>query len=68
MSYLHSNGIVHRDIKPENIVVDACDIAKLCDFGMADYHDHVVAHGSGTGPYMAPEIINAKVWLLHHVQ
>ena len=57
---------MHRDIKPENVVIAADDTAKLCDFGMAEYHHHVVAHGSGTGPYMAPEIHAAQVKLHEH--
>lgn len=60
VAYLHENGIVHRDIKPENIVVDENDVAKLCDFGMADYELHKVSHGSGTAPFMSPEILAFK--------
>ncbi|KAI3839626.1 hypothetical protein MKX03_018684 [Papaver bracteatum] len=58
----HDSGIVHRDIKPENIFLttkDECPDIKLGDFGFATYigpgeelHDT-----SGTGYYMAPEIV-----------
>ena len=61
VSYLHKRGVVHRDIKPENVVIRDDDVAALCDFGMAEYDGHLISHGSGTGPYMAPEILAAKV-------
>ena len=57
VEHLHALGIVHRDIKPENVVVSTDMTAKLCDFGMAGAQGSVMLFGSGTGPYMAPEII-----------
>jgi serine/threonine protein kinase len=56
VAYLHSLDLVHRDIKPENVVVDAQNVAKLCDFGMMGHHGKRPVHGSGTTPYMAPEL------------
>ncbi|KAI3949495.1 hypothetical protein MKW92_024903 [Papaver armeniacum] len=58
----HDSGIVHRDIKPENIFLttkDECPDIKLGDFGYATYiRPGEELHGtSGTGYYMAPEII-----------
>jgi len=35
VDYLHSCGVTHRDIKPENILLNAADLVKLSDFGMA---------------------------------
>ena len=60
LSYLHSMGFVHRDIKPENVVIDEHGTAKLCDFGMTEVAGKIATHGSGTTPYMAPEIFQAK--------
>ena len=55
VEYLHASGIVHRDLKPENIVLDGDGRARVCDFGMAEYHGAVSNSGSGTMRYMAPE-------------
>ena len=68
VQYLHENQIVHRDIKPENLVLDRrADVAKLCDFGMADRHGCVVQHGSGTIPYMSPEVVHAAGSITAHM-
>ena len=56
VEYLHAQGIAHRDIKPENIVLDAFDVARICDFGMATHAGQVSNLGNGTLRYMAPEI------------
>ena len=34
-SYLHHSGIAHLDIKPDNVLMTACGIPKLADFGLA---------------------------------
>jgi serine/threonine-protein kinase len=54
---VHSQGLVHRDIKPENVVVDHNDVARLCDFGMVEHVGCRAFSGSGTPPYMAPEVL-----------
>jgi len=59
VQFLHEKNIAHRDIKPENVVIDENDVAKLCDFGMAEFHGNVVTHGSGTIPYISPEVLHA---------
>lgn len=59
----HAMGIIHRDIKPANILVDASDVVKIVDFGLA-----LVAQGTrsrltqsgilvGTPEYISPEQI-----------
>ena len=66
VEYLHSNNLVHRDLKPENAVIAADGTIKICDFGMAEAHGAVIRHGSGTAPYMAPEIIHAHAGFAAH--
>ena len=66
VEYLHTNNLVHRDIKPENAVITENGTIKLCDFGMAEMHGSEIRHGSGTAPYMAPEIIHAQAGFTAH--
>jgi serine/threonine-protein kinase len=62
----HAMGIVHRDIKPANILVDANDVVKIVDFGLA-----LVSQGTrsrltqsgilvGTPEYISPEQITGQ--------
>ncbi|ETI23673.1 hypothetical protein G647_05476 [Cladophialophora carrionii CBS 160.54] len=74
LAYIHSNGVVHRDLKPENIFLDAHDIPKIGDFGLAGYGQATSREGHqkpamtttrasyeiGTLGYMAPELAKAN--------
>ena len=60
---LHVNGNSHGDLKLENIVLDSQFNMKLIDFGMATQKDISSQTGvRGTLQYMAPEILDGKVY------
>jgi len=58
LAYAHENNVIHCDIKPENIVIEASNLIKIMDFGLAEN----VSDGEnknekikGTIAYMSPE-------------
>ena len=56
LAYAHSQRLIHCDIKPENFILFEQDRLRLTDFGIAKIGMRtVVASGSGTIGYMAPE-------------
>jgi serine/threonine protein kinase len=63
LDHAHGEGLVHRDLKPENVIVEAGDVARIVDFGIAvlrepeDDSERLTASGMivGTPLYMAPE-------------
>lgn len=75
LAVAHDAGIIHRDIKPENIMLldghdeegRACDLVKVCDFGIAKLYDAGGAQELtraglilGSPVYMAPEQIRSE--------
>ena len=60
VAYAHRNRIIHCDIKPENMILHSDGRLQLTDFGIAKVAQRtiirtMVASGSGTIGYMAPE-------------
>ena len=60
LNYMHCNQppIVHRDVKSDNILLKRWDkswIAKVSDFGAANFHRLVMTPSQGTPLYSAPE-------------
>ncbi len=69
LRYAHHKSIVHRDLTPANLLLDADDVVKIVDLGLAKVLRNDVARitdalyedltprgvGAGTRPFMSPE-------------
>jgi serine/threonine-protein kinase len=64
LDHAHAAGLVHRDLKPANVIVEAGDVARIVDFGIAVLQEYETEGGErltasgmivGTPLYMAPE-------------
>ena len=68
VKYLHLSDIAHCDIKCQNILLDANNVAKLCDFGLSAIKNSSTstssvsaAPGQGTPRYSAPEVLRGEI-------
>jgi serine/threonine protein kinase len=58
LEHIHSKGVIHRDIKPENILLDDHRGPMLTDFGIGAHVCPRSYSSSGSGHYIAPEVLH----------
>lgn len=62
VKYMHDHNIAHRDLKLTNMLIDADYIVKIIDFGFACEAEEMHKMYCGTPSYMAPEIVERKLY------
>jgi tRNA A-37 threonylcarbamoyl transferase component Bud32 len=62
VKYMHDHNIAHRDLKLTNMLIDTDYIVKIIDFGFACNAEELHKMYCGTPSYMAPEIVERKMY------
>lgn len=62
VKYMHDMGVAHRDLKLTNILIDEEYTVKIIDFGFACEAKERHKMYCGTPSYMAPEIVEKKLY------
>lgn len=62
VKYMHENNVAHRDLKLTNILIDEEYTVKVIDFGFACEANERHKMYCGTPSYMAPEIVEKKLY------
>ncbi|XP_022802296.1 uncharacterized protein LOC111339834 [Stylophora pistillata] len=62
LEFIHSKNVVHRDLKLANILISKDDYIKVADLGLATFEDKIIGTMCGTQPYMAPEVMEGKLY------
>jgi calcium-dependent protein kinase len=63
LKHIHSLEIMHRDIKLENILIKDGNNLLIADFGLAAKKSQKFEYKKyGTPGYIAPEVLNLKVY------
>lgn len=67
--FVHEHGVAHRDLKLENVLLDANDMCKVCDFGLAHVYERdssgcamhtKLKEVCGSKSYAAPEVLEGR--------
>ncbi|POM70343.1 CAMK/CAMKL protein Kinase, partial [Phytophthora palmivora] len=61
LSFLHAHGVAHRDLSLENVLLKDGQV-KICDFGLSTDANQLAADVVGKYYYMAPEIVQERVY------
>jgi serine/threonine protein kinase len=64
INYIHNNGVIHRDIKIDNVILKH-GVCKITDFGVSSVGKFSQTF-VGTPVYLAPEIMNNRVYNDHY--
>ncbi len=62
VKYMHDHNVAHRDLKLTNILIDNEYTVKVIDFGFACEANERHRMYCGTPSYMAPEIVEKKLY------